>query len=168
MVETFTIEGWEYEEVENELKRCRETIANVMSHSYGATDLNVVSFGGNNNINTNENMINRVNDRYENRPSAANASPIEVNESDSFGGFALVINGHSLVHALQPKMELLFLDVASNCKAVICCRVTPLQKALVVDLVKRHKKAVTLAIGDGANDVSMIKSMSSPLHSIRN
>lgn len=30
-------------------------------------------------------------------------------------------------------------------------------QALVVDLVKRHVKAVTLAIGDGANDVSMIK-----------
>lgn len=35
---------------------------------------------------------------------------------------------------------------------------TPIQKALVVELVKKYKKAVTLAIGDGANDVSMIKS----------
>lgn len=43
------------------------------------------------------------------------------------------------------------------CKAVICCRVTPLQKAQVVELVKKYKQAVTLAIGDGANDVSMIK-----------
>jgi phospholipid-translocating ATPase len=42
-------------------------------------------------------------------------------------------------------------------KAVICCRVTPLQKAMVVDLVKKYKQAVTLSIGDGANDVSMIK-----------
>jgi len=41
---------------------------------------------------------------------------------------------------------------------VMCCRVTPLQKAMVVELVKQYKKAVTLAIGDGANDVSMIKS----------
>lgn len=40
---------------------------------------------------------------------------------------------------------------------MICCRVTPLQKALVVELIKRAKSAVTLAIGDGANDVSMIK-----------
>lgn len=36
-------------------------------------------------------------------------------------------------------------------------RVSPLQKALVVKLVKRHKKALLLAIGDGANDVSMIQ-----------
>lgn len=55
-------------------------------------------------------------------------------------------------------MELEFLETACACKAVICCRVTPLQKAQVVELVKKHKKAVTLAIGDGANDVSMIKS----------
>lgn len=34
---------------------------------------------------------------------------------------------------------------------------TPLQKAQVVDLVKRNVKTVTLAIGDGANDVSMIQ-----------
>lgn len=49
------------------------------------------------------------------------------------------------------------LETASLCKAVICCRVTPLQKKKVVDLVKKNKDAVTLAIGDGANDVGMIK-----------
>lgn len=59
---------------------------------------------------------------------------------------------------LSEKMELLLLEVGCMCKAVICCRVTPLQKAMVVELVKNHKKSVTLAIGDGANDVSMIKS----------
>jgi len=54
---------------------------------------------------------------------------------------------------------MLLLEVGCMCKAVICCRVTPLQKAQVVDLVKNHKSSITLAIGDGANDVSMIKSM---------
>ncbi|XP_044312849.1 phospholipid-transporting ATPase ID isoform X10 [Drosophila rhopaloa] len=76
---------------------------------------------------------------------------------DENTGFALVVNGHSLVHCLSPELETKFLDIASQCKAVICCRVTPLQKALVVELIKRAKNAVTLAIGDGANDVSMIK-----------
>ncbi|KJE89012.1 ATPase [Capsaspora owczarzaki ATCC 30864] len=70
---------------------------------------------------------------------------------------ALVIDGHSLHHALEPHNKLKFLEVASKSRAVICCRVSPLQKALVVTLVKEHKKAVTLAIGDGANDVSMIQ-----------
>uniref|UniRef100_A0A665VER2 Phospholipid-transporting ATPase n=1 Tax=Echeneis naucrates TaxID=173247 RepID=A0A665VER2_ECHNA len=74
------------------------------------------------------------------------------------GEFALIINGHSLAHALEADMELEFVLTACACKAVICCRVTPLQKALVVELIKKHKRAVTLAIGDGANDISMIKS----------
>lgn len=71
--------------------------------------------------------------------------------------YALVINGNSLAHALDPQLKLVLLEVACLCKTVLCCRVTPLQKAQVVELVKTHKKAVTLAIGDGANDVSMIK-----------
>ncbi|NXW82688.1 AT8B3 ATPase, partial [Alopecoenas beccarii] len=54
-------------------------------------------------------------------------------------------------------VEKAFVDLATSCQAVICCRVTPKQKSLIVQLVKKHKKAITLAIGDGANDVNMIK-----------
>ncbi|XP_041417491.1 phospholipid-transporting ATPase IK isoform X2 [Xenopus laevis] len=53
--------------------------------------------------------------------------------------------------------EWAFVDLASQCQTVICCRVTPKQKSMVVKLVKKHKNATTLAIGDGANDVNMIK-----------
>ncbi|KAJ9049422.1 aminophospholipid translocase [Entomophthora muscae] len=70
---------------------------------------------------------------------------------------ALVIDGKSLNFALEKDCEKLFYDLAVQCKAVICCRVSPLQKALVVKLVKRQSSAITLAIGDGANDVSMIQ-----------
>jgi phospholipid-transporting ATPase len=70
---------------------------------------------------------------------------------------ALIIDGKSLTYALEKDLEKNFLDLAVMCKAVICCRVSPLQKALVVKLVKRHLKAILLAIGDGANDVSMIQ-----------
>ncbi|KAL3480730.1 hypothetical protein BJX99DRAFT_220170 [Aspergillus californicus] len=70
---------------------------------------------------------------------------------------ALVIDGRSLTFALEKDMEKLFLDLAVLCKAVVCCRVSPLQKALVVKLVKRHLKSLLLAVGDGANDVSMIQ-----------
>jgi phospholipid-transporting ATPase len=70
---------------------------------------------------------------------------------------ALVIDGKSLTFALEKDMEKMFLDLAVMCKAVVCCRVSPLQKALVVKLVKRHLKSILLAIGDGANDVSMIQ-----------
>ncbi|XP_061590380.1 phospholipid-transporting ATPase ID-like isoform X1 [Cololabis saira] len=73
------------------------------------------------------------------------------------GEYALIINGHSLGFALEKDLELELLRTACMCQTVICCRVTPLQKAQVVQLVKKYKQAVTLAIGDGANDVSMIK-----------
>uniref|UniRef100_A0A8C8RVK1 Phospholipid-transporting ATPase n=1 Tax=Pelusios castaneus TaxID=367368 RepID=A0A8C8RVK1_9SAUR len=57
----------------------------------------------------------------------------------------------------ESSMEKAFVDLATSCQAVICCRVTPKQKAFIVQLVKRHRSAITLAIGDGANDVNMIK-----------
>uniref|UniRef100_A0A8I5R7Q0 Phospholipid-transporting ATPase n=1 Tax=Papio anubis TaxID=9555 RepID=A0A8I5R7Q0_PAPAN len=44
-----------------------------------------------------------------------------------------------------------------KCRSVLCCRSTPLQKSMVVKLVRSKLKAMTLAIGDGANDVSMIQ-----------
>ncbi|XP_067824383.1 phospholipid-transporting ATPase IC [Heptranchias perlo] len=53
--------------------------------------------------------------------------------------------------------ERAFVELACQCQAVICCRVTPKQKAMVVQLVKKYKSAITLAIGDGANDVNMLK-----------
>jgi phospholipid-translocating ATPase len=81
-------------------------------------------------------------------------SPSKDVEGEEPTGFAIVVNGHSLVHCLTMDMEQKFLEIASQCRAVICCRVTPLQKAMVVALMKRSKNAVTLAIGDGANDVS--------------
>lgn len=81
-------------------------------------------------------------------------SPTKDPDGEEAAGFAIVVNGHSLVHCLAMDLEQKFLEIASQCRAVICCRVTPLQKALVVALMKRSKNAVTLAIGDGANDVS--------------
>ncbi|TFK23677.1 calcium transporting ATPase [Coprinopsis marcescibilis] len=70
---------------------------------------------------------------------------------------ALVIDGKSLGFALEKELSKTFLELAILCKAVICCRVSPLQKALVVKLVKKNQKSILLAIGDGANDVSMIQ-----------
>ncbi|KAF7729967.1 hypothetical protein EC973_003380 [Apophysomyces ossiformis] len=71
--------------------------------------------------------------------------------------FALVIDGKTLTAALKSEMEKLFYDLAVQCKTVICCRVSPIQKALVVKLVKKYSNSLLLAIGDGANDVSMIQ-----------
>ncbi|OCH92242.1 phospholipid-translocating P-type ATPase [Obba rivulosa] len=74
------------------------------------------------------------------------------------GGFVLVIDGGALGMALDDdRSKRLLLRLAMECEGVICCRVSPLQKALIVRLVKDGLGAMTLAIGDGANDVSMIQ-----------
>jgi len=70
---------------------------------------------------------------------------------------ALVIDGTTLFHALERDLQKSFLSLANLCGAVICCRVSPLQKAKVVQLTKDNSKSITLAIGDGANDVNMIQ-----------
>lgn len=88
---------------------------------------------------------------------------------------AMVCDGKALVHVFPSKDALAgmsedaghrakllaskLLDVASVCKALIACRVSPSQKAEIVSLVRNGSptKPITLAIGDGANDVSMIQ-----------
>ncbi|GAA5931924.1 uncharacterized protein JCM15063_001604 [Sporobolomyces koalae] len=74
------------------------------------------------------------------------------------GGYGLVIDGSSLRHAFaEAWTKDLLLELATRCKAVVCCRTSPLQKALIVRLVKDGLGSMCLAIGDGANDVSMIQ-----------
>jgi len=73
---------------------------------------------------------------------------------------ALVVDGKSLIYILDRKslhLQHLFLNLTKKCGAVLACRSTPLQKAYIVRIVKEHLKMHTLAIGDGANDVSMIQ-----------
>jgi phospholipid-translocating ATPase len=82
---------------------------------------------------------------------------IERTEEAPVGGFAVVIDGETLRYALDPKLKPLFLALTTLCETVVCCRVSPAQKALTVKLVKDGKNAMTLSIGDGANDVSMIQ-----------
>uniref|UniRef100_A0A6B2KWI1 Phospholipid-transporting ATPase n=1 Tax=Arcella intermedia TaxID=1963864 RepID=A0A6B2KWI1_9EUKA len=69
----------------------------------------------------------------------------------------LVIDGQSLVWALTEELAPKLLEVGRDCETVIVCRADPLQKALVVRLMKRGTKKITLSIGDGANDVSMLQ-----------
>ncbi|KZT54419.1 phospholipid-translocating P-type ATPase [Calocera cornea HHB12733] len=74
------------------------------------------------------------------------------------GGFSLVIDGSGLAEALaEDWSKEMLLQVSTRCEAVVCCRVSPKQKAQIVHLVKDGMGAMCLAIGDGANDVSMIQ-----------
>ncbi|KHN13465.1 Phospholipid-transporting ATPase 3 [Glycine soja] len=70
---------------------------------------------------------------------------------------ALVIDGKCLMYALDPNLRVMLLNLSLNCHAVVCCRVSPLQKAQVTSMVKKGAQKITLSIGDGANDVSMIQ-----------
>ncbi|KAI9734412.1 MAG: hypothetical protein M1818_006800 [Claussenomyces sp. TS43310] len=70
---------------------------------------------------------------------------------------ALVIDGDSLKLVLDDTLRQKFLLLCKQCKSVLCCRVSPAQKAAVVDMVKNGLEVMTLAIGDGANDVAMIQ-----------
>ncbi|CAN6177804.1 unnamed protein product [Urochloa humidicola] len=87
----------------------------------------------------------------------ANGSQMVKLEKDPDAAFALVIDGKALAFALEDDMKHMFLNLAIECASVICCRVSPKQKALVTRLVKEGIGQTTLAIGDGANDVGMIQ-----------
>ena len=79
---------------------------------------------------------------------------------------ALVVTGPALTHITAvsagqgaPDLEHALLTVGNSCKSVIACRVSPQQKANIVLMVRKSRTPypMTLAIGDGANDVGMIQ-----------
>ncbi|KAJ0638711.1 putative P-type phospholipid transporter [Helianthus annuus] len=80
-----------------------------------------------------------------------------INEKTKDDPFALVVDGKALEIALTNDIKDNFLQLAVTCASVICCRVSPKQKALITRLVKKYTGKMTLAIGDGANDVGMIQ-----------
>lgn len=69
----------------------------------------------------------------------------------------LVIDGFTLRWVLSEGLKQKFLLLCKQCKSVLCCRVSPAQKAAVVSMVKNGLDVMTLSIGDGANDVAMIQ-----------
>jgi phospholipid-transporting ATPase len=76
-------------------------------------------------------------------------------EKPSFG--LLVDEKALLTISESEEMQHIFLEIAKDAEAVICCRVSPLQKSQVVKMMKNYdEKGITLAIGDGGNDVPMI------------
>ncbi|KFV07826.1 putative phospholipid-transporting ATPase VD, partial [Tauraco erythrolophus] len=84
---------------------------------------------------------------------------VSANLSTQAPGFSagLVIDGRTLEHVLHDSLQNIFLELTEKCRAVVCCQATPLQKSVLVRLVRNKLKAMTLAVGDGANDVSMIQ-----------
>ena len=82
---------------------------------------------------------------------------IKNNPNNIFKDIAFIIDGFSLQKVLHnKKIGRLFFLLGAISKSVICCRISPKQKSLVVDLIKSNGDYITLAIGDGANDIPMI------------
>ena len=57
----------------------------------------------------------------------------------------------------NPSYKDLLFYIITNCSAVIVHRATPSQKSDIVNLIRERTDETTLAIGDGGNDVAMIK-----------
>ncbi|KAH7494692.1 Uncharacterized protein HZ326_6407 [Fusarium oxysporum f. sp. albedinis] len=77
----------------------------------------------------------------------------------------VVIDGQTLAAVEKsPELSATFFKVMLQVNSVICCRASPAQKALLVTTVRsrlkkyhgRKRRGLTLAIGDGANDLAMI------------
>lgn len=72
----------------------------------------------------------------------------------------VVIDGATLaVIESDPLLLTIFIELCVQVDLTICCRASPAQKARMVNCIREsNKKEVTLAIGDGANDIAMIQS----------
>ena len=81
---------------------------------------------------------------------------LELNQFRRKQDCALVVSGDSLEICLQYYQHE-FMELATSCPAVVCCRCSPTQKAQVVQLIQKHTGKRTCAVGDGGNDVSMIQ-----------
>uniref|UniRef100_A0A671M6R7 Phospholipid-transporting ATPase n=1 Tax=Sinocyclocheilus anshuiensis TaxID=1608454 RepID=A0A671M6R7_9TELE len=102
------------------------------------------------------------------RRAVQDAPPVKAGVTRSWStanqDYGFIIDGATLSLVMNPSREAdasqyrsLFLQICQNCTAVLCCRMAPLQKAQIVKMVKNSKGSpITLSIGDGANDVSMI------------
>ena len=71
--------------------------------------------------------------------------------------FGLIIEGEAISHFVDPELAEYSWQLVQKCRSIICCRCNPLQKSEVVRYVKDHTTDIVLSIGDGGNDVNMIK-----------
>ena len=159
--------------IDNELTKFlnefREYAFNEEDHAQ-----NYLAENNNNNNNEHSNKQQQQQDKHKqqrSRNSSVNEDNSNMNISSEFSSdidvnnpyynstpFSILIEAPILAGIFKSvEATKQFLRIALFASTVICCRVSPLQKSQVVKIVKEHnKEAVTLAIGDGGNDVSMI------------
>jgi hypothetical protein len=85
----------------------------------------------------------------------------EIQDEDrTYLNFGLIVEGNSISVCLDENCKEIFWKVIKKSRAIICCRCSPSQKSDCVNFVKTRSGKITLAIGDGGNDVNMIKVIS--------
>ena len=86
------------------------------------------------------------------------ATIVDINKG-TVAHSVVVIDGQTLASIEESEsLMALFASLVTIVDSVICCRASPAQKAHLVSVIrKKVKKSVTLAIGDGANDIAMIQ-----------
>ena len=88
--------------------------------------------------------------------------PVQADSEDSCkkikSKFSLMIEGSAITTCMTDgEAADLFWDLIQRSRSLICCRASPSQKSKVVEFVKKKTDSITLAIGDGGNDVNMIR-----------
>eukprot|EP01127_Copromyxa_protea_P016071 TRINITY_DN4718_c0_g1_i2.p1 TRINITY_DN4718_c0_g1~~TRINITY_DN4718_c0_g1_i2.p1 ORF type:complete len:1147 (+),score=193.04 TRINITY_DN4718_c0_g1_i2:144-3443(+) len=116
-----------------------------------------ISIGRSCNVITDDMRVVKINTKSRRGAKRILDKQLELIEYNKQQRLAVVIDGSSMTYALSLPGNP-FLKLALHATTVICCRVSPMQKAQVVRMVKKDDPYnVTLSIGDGANDVSMIQ-----------
>jgi magnesium-transporting ATPase (P-type) len=101
---------------------------------------------------------NRAADQHAASPNQHHPSSSAAGAAPSQPPFSVVIDGGALALALRtPRAQDALLSLLRPAASAVCCRVSPMQKAQVAAVVKARAGGVCLAIGDGANDVSMLQ-----------
>jgi phospholipid-translocating ATPase len=84
------------------------------------------------------------------------ATLVEISKN---GHTVIVIDGQTLVEIEKNDiLASIFYELLLLADSVICCRASPSQKSSIVKNIRRKlPKSITLAIGDGGNDIAMIQ-----------
>lgn len=86
--------------------------------------------------------------------AAASSSSSTSSEGQMRKEAALIIDGKTLKYALSCELRREFYELCVNCKAVICCRVSPIQKADCIMLVRECSKSKDVSWQHSSRTVS--------------
>ncbi len=72
--------------------------------------------------------------------------------------YAMIVDGMTLAYLFKSSLTNDLVNVATKCEAVLCCRMSPSQKANIVKMIKHSNGSpMTAAIGDDANNCLRVK-----------